>query len=63
MHSTAPSVMLTMPQNATQTKEERILKLFPSNVARALSIVQLVCAAVAAILQVHTVNPRLEVDL
>ena len=52
MSSQAP-VVLTIPQNGTkQAKKDRISKLFPKRTILILSITQLICAALAAILQV-----------
>ena len=53
MYSAVPPVMLAIPQNGTQTEKERISKLFPSHLVKTLSIIQLVCAGLAAILQVY----------
>ena len=46
-------VYVTIPQSANpQTKTERIEKLFPKKTILAFSIIQLICAGSAALLQV-----------
>jgi len=46
-------IILTIPnQNNTQSDKEHILKLFPKNTILTLSIIQLVCGALAAISQI-----------
>ena len=52
MNSAVPPVMLTMPQNGTQSEKERISKLFPNHSIKILSIIQLLCAGLAAVFQV-----------
>ena len=52
MYSASNPVVLTIPQNGTQTKKEHISKLFPRNTVIILSVVQLACAILTAILQV-----------
>ena len=52
MNSAVPPVMLTMPQNGTQSEKERISKLFSNDIIKMLSIIQLVCAGLAAVLEV-----------
>ena len=52
--STQAPVLLTIPQNGTnQAKKDRISKLFPKRTILILSITQLICAALVAILQVR----------
>ena len=48
-------IYLTIPQNAgnTQTEKERIEKLFPKKTMMACSILQLICAGCAALMQVN----------
>ena len=51
--STQVPVVLTIPQNGTnQAKQDRISKLFSKRTILILSITQLICAALSAILQV-----------
>ena len=44
--------MYTAEAPETQTKKERILKLFPTRVVKILSIIQLVCAVLTFAMQV-----------
>ena len=48
-----PPIVLTIPtQNDTKSEKEHILKLFPKRTILIFSIIQLVCAGLAGILQV-----------
>ena len=48
-----PPIVLTIPtQNDTNSEKEHILKLFPKRTILIFSIIQLVCAGLAGILQV-----------
>ena len=52
--STPAPVILTIPQNGdNQSNKDRISKLFPKRTILILSFTQLICAALAAILQVN----------
>merc|ERR1711973_489938 len=47
-----PPIVLTIPtQNDTKSEKEHILKLFPKRTILIFSIIQLVCAGLAGILQ------------
>ena len=48
--------MYTAEAPETQTKKERILKLFPTRVVKILSIIQLVCAVLAPVLQMIVIS-------
>ena len=52
MSNPAPPIVVTVPQIGPQSRIERIYKPFPKNVITAVSILQLICGAVAAISQV-----------
>mgnify|MGYP001294349193 CR=1 FL=1 len=55
--STQAPVVLTIPQNGTnQAKQDRISKLFSKRTILILSITQLICAALSAILQVSAIT-------
>ena len=55
--STQVPVVLTIPQNGTnQAKQDRISKLFSKRTILILSITQLICAALSAILQVSAIT-------
>ena len=55
--STQAPVVLTIPQNGiNQAKKDRISKLFPKRTILILSITQLICAALSAILQVSAIT-------
>ena len=50
-------IYLTIPQNSnSQTEKERIEKLFPKKTMLACSILQLICAGSAALMQVTMFN-------
>ena len=48
--------MYTAEALEIQTKKERILKLFPTRVVKILSIIQLVCAVLAPVLQMIVIS-------
>ena len=52
-----PPIVLTIPtQNDTKSEKEHILKLFPKRTILIFSIIQLVCAGLAGILQVRNLQ-------
>jgi len=52
----APIVLTIPTQNDTQSEKEHIMKLFPKKYILAFSIIQLSCAALAAILQLCVIG-------
>merc|ERR1711962_172912 len=48
--------MYTAEAPETQTKKERITKLFPTRVVKILSIIQLVCAVLAFVMQMIVIS-------
>jgi len=52
----APIVLTIPTQNDTQSEKEHIMKLFPKKYILSFSIIQLSCAALAAILQIFVIG-------